>query len=117
MRRVYIPNKSGHDFSPAEKFGRLCFLSKGKWREKFDVNKIYRQFVEAMSTSEAEDYLVMTGLPIMNIIAAAILARKHGRLNLLLFRGDGRYLERTVNIDVLLNGKSKKENRNGTETL
>jgi hypothetical protein len=52
-----------------------------------------RLFEEAMVLSGPEDYIVPCSLNVMNAIACAIFAHKHGRLNLLLYK-DGVYIER-----------------------
>ena len=91
-RRVYIVNKSSHDFKPAEAYGKVVFLSEGSMN-RYATNSMIRQFGEAMSLSEPEDYIVPCSLNVMNSIACAIFSHKHGTLNLLLFK-DGLYIER-----------------------
>jgi len=94
MSHVYIVNKSAHDFTPAEKYGKLIFLSEGSMN-RYSVNSMYRIFSEVMQNSEKSDHIVPCSLNVMNSIACAIFAHKHGRLNLLLFK-DGNYLERSI---------------------
>lgn len=84
MTRVYIVNNSGHDFSPAESIGELVFLSEGLVNS-FNLNKMYRMFAPVLDKSDERDWILMSGLPQMNVIAAAIFAHKHGRINLLLY--------------------------------
>jgi len=92
IKRVYIVNKSSHDFGPAEKYGKAVFLSEGSMN-RYATNSMIRQFTEAMELSNPEDYIVPCSLNVMNSIACAIFAHKHGCLNLLLFK-DGTYIER-----------------------
>ncbi len=92
--KVYIVNKSAHDFSPAESFGQIIFLSEGPMN-RYSVNNMIRQFTEIMKKSAPEDYIVPCSLNVMNSIASALFAYKHGRLNLLLFK-QGTYIERNV---------------------
>ena len=91
-RKVFIVNKSSHDFGPAEKYGEPVFLSEGSMN-RYATNSMIRQFKDIMKESEAGDYIVPCSLNVMNSIACAIFAHKHGRLNLLLFK-DGIYIER-----------------------
>jgi hypothetical protein len=91
-KRVFIVNKSSHDFTPAEKYGEIIFLSEGSMN-RYATNAMIRQFSEAMYMSEPTDYIVPCSLNVMNSIACAIFAKKHCRLNLLLFK-DGAYIER-----------------------
>ena len=100
MSHVYVVNKStsksgtGHDFSPAERFGNIVFLSEGPMN-RYSTNNMHRKFTDAMEGSNGEDYIVPCSLNVMNSIACAIFAVKHGKLNLLLFK-DGEYLERNL---------------------
>ena len=91
-RKVYIVNKSSHDFKPAEKYGEVVFLSDGSMN-RYATNSMVRQFEDAMEGSSEDDYIVPCSLNVMNSIACAIFAHKHGKLNLLLFK-DGLYIER-----------------------
>lgn len=92
MSKVFIVNKSSHDFSAAEQYGELIFLSNGPVN-RYSTNHMHRIFADKMKDSSPEDYIVPCSLNVMNALACAIFAHKHGKLNLLLFKG-GVYLER-----------------------
>jgi len=92
MNKVYIVNKSSHDFSPATEFGELIFLSEGPIN-RYGTNNMHRIFTEQMKDSSSNDYIVLCSLSAMNAMACAIFAHKHGTLNLLLYK-DGHYIER-----------------------
>lgn len=94
MPNVYIVNNSGHDFSQAERHGKVVVLSMGLI-DPFKVTKMYRQFSSILSISEADDYILMSGPTTMNIIACAIFSALHGRINLLIWR-HGHYTKRTI---------------------
>ena len=94
MSRVYIVNKSAHDFSPAERFGELIFLSEGPMN-RYSTNNMHRLFTSIMERSEENDHIVPCSLNVMNSIACALFAVKHGKLNLLLFK-EGEYIERNM---------------------
>ena len=83
--KVYIPNKSIHDFSSAEEFGDLYYLSEGNIN-RYNTSRLFRKFYPLLKDSQKEDYLLISGLTIANIVAAFILTLKHKRLNLLLFK-------------------------------
>lgn len=87
MPNVYVINKSPHNFQPAEKYGTLVFLSKGSMN-KYAVNKIFRQFTSALDNSTADDYILLTSLTVMSVVATCIFVLKHQTLNLLLFKDD-----------------------------
>lgn len=92
MASVFIVNKSSHDFSSAEQYGDLVFLSEGPMN-RYSTNNMIREFKEKMKDSTSLDYIVPCSLNVMNAIACALFAFKHGGLNLLLFRR-GEYIER-----------------------
>lgn len=94
--RVFIVNKSAHDFSDAERFGTLVFITEGKLN-RFSANDMHRQaaLVFAESVSTIHDYIVPCSLNVLNSIVCATFACKHGRLNLLLFK-QGKYIERNI---------------------
>ena len=101
-KKVFIINKSstvgGHDFSPAMEYGRLIYLSEGRY-SRYDVNSIYREFSDILKESQPEDYILLSGLPIMQAIAVTIMAMKHGKVNILQFKqtGDKKfYIERNL---------------------
>lgn len=98
MSKVFIPNRSVHDFSAATDYGELIFLSEGSVN-RFNTSQIYRKFYPILKNSHENDYILVTGLTILNLVAAFIFATKHNRLNLLLFKsykGRKEYLERIL---------------------
>ena len=94
MTKVFIPNRGAHDFTSAERWGTLHFMSEGPLN-RYATTQMHRLFTEALADSESGDYILPTSLGVMNMIAAAIFAHRHGRLNLLLYK-DGGYVERKV---------------------
>jgi hypothetical protein len=95
MGKVYVVNKSNHDFREAEKFGELVFLSEGSM-DRYEVNNMARQFKEKMVDSNASDHIVLCSLATMNSIACSLFALKHQTLNLLLFKHGRGYIERNL---------------------
>ena len=96
-RKVYVVNKSSHDFSSAESKGELVYCTEGRMN-RFNTNDMIRKFQDSMKGSEKEDYILPCSLNVMNIVAGSVFARKHGTLNLLLFK-DGEYIERNHVLD------------------
>ena len=84
MSKVYIPNNSGHDFSKAEQYGELIFVTQGTI-PPFDLNKMYREVVDTLQDSEEQDYIMVSGLTQINGMLMAVFGYKHGRLNLLIY--------------------------------
>ena len=84
MTKVFVPNKTEHDYSDAERFGQIVFLSEGHLRRNDMVG--HREIMsKAIVNSSSMDYIVITGLSVMSAVAAAMFAAKHGKLNLLLW--------------------------------
>uniref|UniRef100_A0A6M3L6Z2 CRISPR-associated protein n=1 Tax=viral metagenome TaxID=1070528 RepID=A0A6M3L6Z2_9ZZZZ len=103
MPNVYIINKGGHDHSDAERFGDLVFLSTGTIN-RYAVSQMFRQFINTLAKSDPSDHILITGLTVMSVVACAIFAAKHSRLNLLLYksprgREQGHYVERTLMLE------------------
>lgn len=111
MPTVYITNRSGHDHSAAQSFagnGEIVYLTEGII-PALKTNKAYRALCEKLRNSTNQDYLLQSGPSILNMLAAAIMARKHGVLNLLIYRHGsneacGRYVSRRIMIDELIGG-------------
>ena len=89
MPKVFIVNKSAHDFSQAEQYGELSFMTEGRLN-RFNINDMHRKIMDALKGSDKHDYIVPCSLNVLNSIACACFAVKHMKLNLLLFR-EGRY--------------------------
>ena len=100
MSKVFVVNRGAHDYSDAEHFGELVFCTEGLV-DAYDVAEMYRIFIDRFKSSDPEDFILMTSLNIICSIACATFGRKHGQLNLLLFK-NGAYIERHVQLDNLL---------------
>lgn len=95
MSTIFIPNRSSHDYSDCERFGdRIVYLTDGRLN-RFAVNEMFRLIDEALRDSSPEDLLLQTSLTTLNSLAAAYMAAKHGKVNLLLLKKD-RYVKRTI---------------------
>lgn len=100
MPNVYIVNRGCHDFSAAERFGPLVNLSESSMN-RFDLSKIWRKFEPILAKSSPDDWILLSGLTVMSIVATSIFATKHHRLNLLMFKSQkddlcGEYIGETI---------------------
>lgn len=100
MPTVYVVNRGGHNFEAALEYGKLTFLTEGQY-SPFAVDKIYREMARKLKNSKPDDYILSTGLSVMNSIACSCFAAKHGKLNLLLYKNE-RYIARTLMLGELL---------------
>jgi len=90
--KVFIVNKSAHNFEEAKKFGELIFMTEGRMH-RYATNDMCRIFQEVLEDSHKEDHILLCSLNVMNAIACSVFAHKHGTLNLLLYN-EGTYIER-----------------------
>ena len=103
MPNVLIVNYGTHDYTKAERFGQLVPMSKGPVN-KFKLSAMHRLFEERIEhLTSAKDFILVSGPMIMNVIACAMFARKHGCLNLLIWKedeqtGTGDYLCRKITL-------------------
>ena len=94
--KVFVPNfGAGHDYSDAERFGELVFVTSGSVNP-FDTGVMKRAWAEALKQSEPMDYIIVTSLNSLCMVGAAEFAIRHGRLKLLLFSSKGRYQKREI---------------------
>lgn len=89
MPKVFVINRSNHDYSKARKYGQLHFLSDGPM-DKYQVANMDRQFREKLADSRPDDFILVTSLTVMCSVACVIFAMKHNRLNLLLYNDANR---------------------------
>lgn len=92
--KIYIANKGSHDYSSAEQYGELIFLTTGLL-QPYGTNQMVKVFTEFIDKSSSEDYILMSGLPVATSILCSLFAKRHGKLNLLLFRNPG-YIAREL---------------------
>jgi hypothetical protein len=90
-RKVYVLSKGGHDYSDAERFGKLVFLNIPSYA-KWDIDRLYRELQEGMKDATSDDLLIVSHLASHCAVATAILTEWFGRVNFLIFRKD-RYEE------------------------
>ena len=87
MPKVYVINNSGHDFSAAKSYGDVIYMTSGLIN-KFNVTKMVRIFGEYFKGSHENDYILHSGPSVMNAIASSLFTSMHGKLNLLIWKGD-----------------------------
>jgi len=115
MPKVFIINDSGHDFTPAEEFGELVIMTEG-YINKYAVTAMVRAFKPFIDQSSPNDIILQTGPQVMNNIACAMFAAKHGCLNLLIWRAlpneEARYVLRKLSFN---RRRNKNVRRKGSD--
>jgi hypothetical protein len=101
-RKVYVLGDGGHDYSDAERFGKLVFLNIPR-HMKWDIAQLYEALQEGLSEAEPNDLLIVSHLASHCCVATALLVEWFGRVNFLIYRKD-RYEEHklVVNADVTI---------------
>lgn len=80
--RVYIANFAGHDYERAKKYGELLHLTKG-FVSMQGLDRLKWQLAEAISETTSEDWLVLSGANIINVLAALLWYHRHGQVKVL----------------------------------
>lgn len=95
-QRVWVVNAAGHDYSQAEKFGKLQAITKDKVNI-FNVQRCASEMGHTMRAYNKRDWLLLSGHIVLNCIAVSIIMEKHGSVNLLLYDNNKRkYVPRDV---------------------
>ena len=96
---VFILNKGIHNYDAAEKFGKLHYLSK-RAMGRYNTSNIFRKFYPILKRSGKDDYILLTSLNTMNVIACIIFALRHRKLNLLIHSPkNNTYVERKLDLE------------------
>ena len=97
-RKVYIVSNGGHDYSDAKRYGELVFLTDEVIR-KDDVAQMYRVLSPVLDQADPDDFLLISSLTSLCVVASAILSARFGELHLLLYK-DGQYVQRDLILDM-----------------
>lgn len=95
MAKVYVLNRGAHDYSQAERFGELVYVTDGLL-SKLATGVMYRTLEKAFADSEPTDYILLSSLTTLCSLAVALFAVLHGRVNLLIYHQDGYVLRKLM---------------------
>lgn len=93
-RKVFIVSDGGHDYSDAKRFGELVFCTDEVIR-KDDVAQMYRVLIQVLRDSGPEDFILVSSLTSLCMVASGIMADRWRELHLLIFK-DGQYVQRDL---------------------
>lgn len=82
--RVFVANFAGHDYSIAEKYGELVFITKG-FISFQGLDRVKYRVAQGMMEATAEDWLVLSGTNIINVLAALLWYQRHDCVKILNF--------------------------------
>lgn len=91
--RVFIANYAGHDYTKAEAYGELKFVTKG-FISFQSLDRVKFQVAEGLVGTRSEDWLVLSGTNIVNALAAVLWYVMHGKVKILNYdKSTGSYRE------------------------
>lgn len=94
--RVFVANFAGHDYSGAEKYGALCFVTKG-FISFQSLDRVKYQVGMGIKDSRPDDWLALSGTNIINVLAAVLWFGMHGQIKILNYdKNTGVYREVTI---------------------
>lgn len=82
--KVWIASDAGHDFSEAEKYGDLVAVTNGK-SNIFNIRHLVSDFAEKLTDFGPEDYLLLSGNVVVNVLLSSILLQKQETIQVLIF--------------------------------
>jgi hypothetical protein len=84
MPTVYVTQQNPtFNYAPATKFGRLEFLWPPGYQLQADGAQAVASLEATLADATAADYLLLTGDPSIMGLAAVVMARRTGHLNIL----------------------------------
>jgi hypothetical protein len=97
MPRVFVTNFAGHDYSKAEKFGELNWVTRG-YISFHSLDRVKYRICEEVQKSTSEDWLLLSGIPVICVVAALYWYHLHKKVKLLVHdkKSDGEYRELVV---------------------
>lgn len=93
QRVVWIANEGGHPYSKASKFGRLVPLTSNNVNY-FNIDRLMMTIGPKMQAVQADDYMLVSGTPLINSVIIVMWLMKFDHVNLLQWsQSRGEYIE------------------------
>jgi len=81
---VWLVNEGGHDYTSAERLGRLMPITTGSINP-FNTDRLMLLASHRLSTAIEDDFLVISGSPLLNALIVAMWLKRFGKVNALLW--------------------------------
>lgn len=81
---VWLVNEGGHDYASLKEYGRVVPLTRGGVNP-FAPDRLMIMIAPRLALAKEEDFLAISGLPILNALAMCMWLKKFGKVNLLQF--------------------------------
>lgn len=108
---VWLINEGGHDYSRAAKFGRLVPLTTGSINP-FNVDRMMALIKPRLEVAHADDYLLISGLQILNAVVLAMWLRRFGYANVLQWS-----IHKQLYVPIFISGRAVDKNALGALTI
>jgi hypothetical protein len=82
--KVWVANFGGHNYSTAEEFGELNFLTRG-YVSLGSLDRLFYDVAQSINKTHREDYLLLSGLLAINAVAALTWMHVHSKVKLLVW--------------------------------
>lgn len=95
---VWVVNRAGHDYSPAKKYGRLQSLTLDDVNP-LQTDRLLNHLARGIGkfVDSEEDYLLISGTPMVNMLAASLWLRRFPKCRILQWNAKSReYEESTI---------------------
>lgn len=92
--RVFVTNLAGHDYTKAEKYGTIVPITHG-YVSFQSLDRVKFQITEEINKTRPQDWLLLSGTPLLSVIAATVWFAIHHQINLLVYdqKDNGKYRE------------------------
>lgn len=91
--RVFVANYAGHDYAEAEPFGEIRYITKG-FISFGNLDRVKYQIAESILNTTKDDWLLLSGVSIINVLSALLWYERHGIVKLLNYdKSGGKYRE------------------------
>lgn len=91
MSKVYIVNDGNHTYDSAKRFGELVTITdRNKGVNVFAIDNLVKEIKEKLVNSMSNDYVLISGYPILNSIVIHYFLKKFGKVLLLQWEGNNR---------------------------
>lgn len=81
--RVFVTNFAGHDYSNAERFGEIVWITRG-YISFHSLDRVKYQICEQVFKSTPEDWLLLSGIPVICVVSALFWYHLHRKVKLLI---------------------------------
>jgi hypothetical protein len=79
---VWLVNEGGHDYTTLEKYGRVMPFTRGSVNP-FNLDRQMVHLGPRLQSASEDDYVAVSGLPILNALVVAMWLAKFQKVNLL----------------------------------